>query len=132
METSTLCVKAKPKEPQDPEEAMEPVSLSFCLSVSDIGRRSNLMMSYVCLCEVNRSTLWVFFQGASKKSVETNPTNPNEPQDPTGTMEPASLSVCLPAVADLHSKIMDVPRIQILSMSCSLWEISAKSYASTP
>ena len=33
METSTLCVKAKPKEPQDPEEAMEPVSLSLSVCV---------------------------------------------------------------------------------------------------
>ena len=37
-------------------------------------------------------------------------------------------------VADLHSKILDVrpPRVQILSISCSLWEILAKSYVGAP
>ena len=50
------------------------------------------MMSYVCLCAVDRSTLWVFCQGTSKKSVEANP---KEPQDPEGAIEPVSLSVCV-------------------------------------
>ena len=34
-------------------------------------------------------------------------------------------------MADLHSKILDAPpppRVQILSISCSFWEILAKSY----
>ena len=40
-----------------------------------------------------------------------------------------------PPVADLHSKILDVRRrlgVQILSISCSFWEILAKSYVSAP
>ena len=39
------------------------------------------------------------------------------------------------AVADLHSKIMDVrppPGVQILSISCSFWGILAKSYVGAP
>ena len=32
------------------------------------------------------------------------------------------------AVADLHSKILDTPPVQILSISCSFWENLAKSY----
>ena len=49
------------------------------------------MISYVSLCAVNRSTLWVFFQDASKNSIiEANPTNPKKPQDPEGAM-----SVCM-------------------------------------
>ena len=33
------------------------------------------------------------------------------------------------AVADLHSKILDAPSVQILLISCSFWEDLAKSYA---
>ena len=33
------------------------------------------------------------------------------------------------AVADLYSKILDAPGVQILSISCSFWEYLAKSYA---
>ena len=39
------------------------------------------------------------------------------------------------AVADLHSKILDVPpppRVQILSISCSFWENLTKSYVGPP
>ena len=38
------------------------------------------------------------------------------------------------AVADLHSKIFDapLPGVQILSISCSFWEILAKSYVGAP
>ena len=39
------------------------------------------------------------------------------------------------AVADLHSKILDArppPGVQILSISCSFWEILAKSYVGAP
>ena len=39
------------------------------------------------------------------------------------------------AVADLHSKILDAPPppgVQILSISCSFWEILAKSYVGAP
>ena len=39
----------------------------------------------------------------------------------------------LSSVANLHSKILDVPpRVQILSISCSFWENLAKSYVGTP
>ena len=39
-------------------------------------------------------------------------------------------------MADLHSKILDArpppPGVQILSISCSFWEILAKSYVGAP
>ena len=40
--------------------------------------------------------------------------------------------ICIVTVADLHSKSLDVrsplPRVQILSISCSFWGNLAKSY----
>ena len=48
METSTLRVKAKPKEPQDPEEAMEPVSLSFCVRYWPKVEFNGVVCMFVC------------------------------------------------------------------------------------
>ena len=47
-------------------------------------------------------------------------------------VDPPLVCVCVCAVADLHSKILDAPRVQILSISCSFWEILAKSYVGAP